>query len=376
VLGRLSPGLLLHRTPFQMPRNSTISETQLLRKVEELLAGALPPGWSIKLEREPGRGRRQPDGIFRMTGPDGATAVFVVGTKRAPATPQTMLQAIDQLDAYINESVPTAQPLVAAPYLSARAKEVLAARGVSYADSTGNLRLVASVPAISIERSGASKDPWPLTQPLRSLRGRGAGRAVRALVDFRPPYGVREIAARASSSPATLSRVIDLLEREALLTKDPKGGVTDLDWAGTIRRWSQDYELRAANATATYLDPRGLAPFVGKLAKSRARYAATGALAAQRFAPIAPARMATIYVDDATVAADRYRLQPADSGANVLLVEPFDDVVFDRTQRRDELVTVAPTQLAADLLTGPGREPSEGEELLAWMKANEDAWRA
>jgi hypothetical protein len=310
-----------------------------------------------------------------MTGPDGATAIFVVETKRAPATPQTLLQALDQLDVYINEYAPTAQPLVAAPYLSARSKEVLAARGVSYADSTGNLRVTASVPAISIERSGASKDPWTLTQPLRSLRGRGAGRAVRALVDFRPPYGVREIATRTSSSPATLSRVIDLLEREALLTKDPKGGVTDLDWAGTIRRWSQDYELRTANATATYLDPRGLTTFIGKLPKSRARYAATGALAAQRFAPIAPARMATIYVEDTTVAAERYRLQPADTGANVLLVEPFDAVVFDRTQKRDALITVAPTQLAADLLTGPGREPSDGEELLAWMKANEDAWR-
>jgi hypothetical protein len=38
-------------------------------------------------------------------------------------------------------------------------------------------------------------------------------------------------------------------------------------------------------------------------------------------------------------------------------------------------VTVAPTQLVVDLLTGPGREPSEGDELLAWMKRNEDAWR-
>jgi len=30
----------------------------------------------------------------------------------------------------------------------------------------------------------------------------------------------------------------------------------------------------------------------------------------------------------------------------------------------------------ADLLTGPGRNPSEAEALLEWMKKNEDAWRA
>jgi hypothetical protein len=35
----------------------------------------------------------------------------------------------------------------------------------------------------------------------------------------------------------------------------------------------------------------------------------------------------------------------------------------------------APTQVAADLLNGPGRNPSEAEELLAWMSAHEGAWR-
>ena len=50
--------------------------------------------------------------------------------------------------------------------------------------------------------------------------------------------------------------------------------------------------------------------------------------------------------------------------------------MFERTLLRDELVTASPTQVAVDLLTGPGREPSEGEELLEWMKENEDVWRA
>ena len=34
-----------------------------------------------------------------------------------------------------------------------------------------------------------------------------------------------------------------------------------------------------------------------------------------------------------------------------------------------------PSQLAVDLLTGPGREPSQGEQMLIWMEQNEDAWR-
>ena len=88
-----------------------------------------------------------------------------------------------------------------------------------------------------------------------------------------------------------------------------------------------------------------------------------------------PARIAAFYVDDISEATKLLQLRPTDAGTNVLLIEPFDDVVFERTLVREGLVTVAPTQLVVDLLTGPGREPSEGDELLAWMKRNEDAWR-
>jgi hypothetical protein len=93
-----------------------------------------------------------------------------------------------------------------------------------------------------------------------------------------------------------------------------------------------------------------------KLSTAKLSYAVTGASAAQRFAPVAPARQVAVYVDDIGGAAERLRLRPADAGANVVLAEPFDPV--------------------ADLLTGPGREPSEGAELLSWMRANEEAWRA
>ena len=86
-------------------------------------------------------------------------------------------------------------------------------------------------------------------------------------------------------------------------------------------------------------------------------YAATGALAAQRFDPIAPARLAAIYVTDPSQAIDGLDLRETEAGANVVLLEPLDPVVFDRTVERDGLRCVAPSQLAADLLTGPARNP-------------------
>jgi hypothetical protein len=327
------------------------SETQTLRSVERLVTDTLPPRWSFRSSRESGKGAQRASGRWTLKAPGGSTATFVVEVRRTLRGP-TLDQVLAQLAAF------DAIPLVATPYLSPTLRASLADRGVSYADSTGNLRLIADEPGLFMERAGATKDPWPSDETLRSLRGRDAGRAIRALVDFRAPYGVRDLAQRADVALGSLSRVLDLLAREGLVTREPSGAVTAIDWERTIRRWAQDYDFARSNQTATFLEPRGLDAVASKLSDAKWTYAATGALGAQRFAPIAPARQAAIYTDDIARAAERLRLRPTDTGANVVLAEPYDPVVFDRSTIRDELRVVAASQLAVDLLTGPGRDPS------------------
>jgi hypothetical protein len=82
-----------------------------------------------------------------------------------------------------------------------------------------------------------------------------------------------------------------------------------------------------------------------------------------------------VYVEDIAAAAHGLDLRRAEAGANVLLIEPFDPVVFDRTLVRDELTLANPSQVAADLLTSPGRGPAEAEALLEWMAEHEHEWR-
>lgn len=344
------------------------SEVQTLRTVERLATDALPGGWSLRARREPKAQRRQLDAKWTVQAPDGSAATFAVEVKRS-----LLAHQLDDILAQL--AAADGRPLLAAPYLGPTLRASLADRGVSFVDTTGNIRLLADRPGLFVERHGATKDPWPTDETLRSLRGRAAGRAVRALVDFRPPYGVRDLAKRASVPLASLSRTLRLLDREGLVARDDRGAVTTLDWEGTLRRWSQDYEFTRSNRVAYYLDPRGLSETAKRLDAVRWTYAVTGAMAAQRFAPIAPARQAAIYVEDSMRAAERLKFRPADAGANVVLAEPFDPVAFERTTMRDGIRVVAAAQLAVDLLTGPGREPSEGNELLAWMRSNEDDWR-
>ncbi len=238
-----------------------------------------------------------------------------------------------------------------------------------------SFRLQVIDPPVFVSGRGADRDPRPVNQPLKTLRGRSTGRAVRVVVDFRPPYGVRELAARAEVSPATLAPVIDLLAREALLSRDSRGRVTEIDWAGCIRRWSRDHTFASSNSVSEFVAPRGLEDVATKLTEAKWPYAITGSITAQPRSPIAPARQAMIYTDHVDTAARLVDARETDLGVNLLIAEPFDPAVFDRIDTVDGLKLVAPSQAACDLLTGSGRMPSEGEELLDWMSSHEKSWR-
>lgn len=123
----------------------------------------------------------------------------------------------------------------------------------------------------------------------------------------------------------------------------------------------RDYRVTESNVLSSYLEPRGLAALGPRMSKLE-RYAVTGSLAGSG---IAPARLAMIYVDDVERAAEALELVPTEAGANVWLLEPYDSVVFERTQSlpfapAPEKLTVtaaAPSQVVADLMTSPGRGP-------------------
>ena len=347
-----------------------ISATQLISALEKGLRSRLPSSWSLDVESQPRTPSGRPDALIRLRGPDGKEAVVVVEA-RASVEPRSVSSILAQLARW-----PDARPVVVAPFLSSRAREELTRAGAGYADATGNLRLELDQPALFIETAGASSNPWPEERPLRSLKGPSAGRTVRALCDLPPPYGVRDLAGRAGVSPASVSRVANLLDREALLTRTPRGKVTAVDWAGLIRRWAQDYSFTESNRVETFFEPRGLDALQRKLAKWPMSYAVTGSLPAAALAPIAAPRLLAVYVESTGASAEDLKLRQADTGANVLLVEPFDSVVFERTWKRDGLTFAALSQVAVDLLTGPGRWPAEATELIRWMEQNENDWRS
>ena len=77
---------------------------------------------------------------------------------------------------------------------------------------------------------------------------------------------MRDLAQPASVALGSLARILDLLDREGRVTREPSGAVTAIDWDRTIRRWAQDYDFARSNKTATFVEWRGLDAIASKRA--------------------------------------------------------------------------------------------------------------
>ena len=331
-----------------------------------MLAARLPAGWKQRVTRLESRSKGRPDALLDVTGPDGAKVRLSVEAKTG-LVPRAVAELKTRLGEYSSDP-----GLVVSPFLTPSTRERLRAENVNFLDLTGNVRLVLARPGLYVETQGAEQDPSPKREPGRSLRGAKAARIVRALCDFPPPCPISDLAAQAKVDISYASRLVEWLSREALLERRPRGPVESVDKASLIRRWAQDYEVLTSNDARAYLDPRGVDNLVRTLSGGAfgGRYALTGPIAANRISPIAPARLAMLYVDDVGSAATALKIRPTEAGANVMLLAPFDNVVFERTWQDGGLTIVAVSQAAVDLMTGPGRAPSEAEAILERLAGN------
>ncbi|XUK64671.1 hypothetical protein ABMA10_22110 [Plantibacter sp. RU18] len=221
------------------------------------------------------------------------------------------------------------------------------------------------------------RDPWRRRgRPSGSLAGQAAAQVVRSLVDHIPPFGVQEVADAAGVSLPTAYRFVDRFAEDLLIEREPRGPIVRVDWRQLLVRWADDAPFAEVNRTRTFLQPRGVGTIISDLRSRVATpYAATGSIAAAPFAPYADLRLAMLYTDDIDQLAEELGLREMAAGSNVVLAEPRSRIVYEGALDVAGLRIVTQSQAAADLLSGPGRSPSEGIELMNWMEGNPNAWR-
>lgn len=358
----------------ELRRLDGATEADIVGVVFDALRSRLPSNWDAQLALEERAARGIRDASIRLEAPDGTAARLSVEARVVIEPRAVAAQVLDRR----RDDLPR---LVVARYLAPRTRELLVSQGASYADTTGNMRIAIDRPGLFIETTGAPSNPWREERQIKTLRGVPAARVIRALCDFRDALSAPELARRAATSVGSTYRVLDFLEREALI--DRSGSTVQAPaWPDLIRRWSADYDVLRTNSSAGFIEPRGIPRLLEKLssrtiadAAGLGRYAVTGSVAAASVSLYAEPRLALVYVDRIRDAADTLGLSPSESGANVILLEPFDRVQIERTRAENGVVYCALPQVAIDLLTGPGRAPGEAEELMRWMESSEQLWR-
>jgi hypothetical protein len=349
--------------------NMALRGNNLVREGLRVLERRLPPGWCVA----PAvlcRDGDPVDGLAELTAPHGRHGLLAleVCLHLDPRGVRTLVESgrIARAPGVV---------VVMARYLGPSARAALHEAKVSYLDLTGNLWVVVPEPGLFIQTEGANTDPFRERRSARSLRGTKAGRIVRALVDHQPSPFVRELASLTRVDAGYVSRVLAFLDEEALVTRGRRGRLQSVDCAALLRRFARDAPLAARGHVSAFHAPDGLSTFLSRLGPSTQNYVLSGGLAAALMMSKPQPQPAILWVRDADKAATQLGLRPPQADAHVLVVEPDDDVVFDGATEHEQVRLAAPSQIAVDLLSFPGRSPADGEALMAWMEASPSLWR-
>ncbi|HUX65550.1 MAG TPA: hypothetical protein VMV42_00245 [archaeon] len=364
------------------------NEFQILTQAVERIQKALRPiiKAQTEIEKVPKVSQSQCDAILKLSAFTDRQARFGVEIKKSFEM-RDLVQFVEKLrvkspglekiSANAAQNRKMLEPMIVARYLSKPAQEFLKSANISYADATGNFMISSLENGIFCESDkGAASDPWRVPgRPSGSIRGNAAAKVVRALIDELSGMSIPELIRSAKSSSSTAYRVVEYLDSQALLEREGSA-ITNVSWKEVIRRWSAEYSYWKENSVIGFLDPRGIDSTLKKLKdESSDGYAITGTVAAAEYASYAEAKQLTMYAKYPVELAKKLGLKPVDTGANVYIAATAYDVVFKRTRVVSGLSYVGPSQIAVDLLSGPGRNPEEAQALIEWMEKNEKKWR-
>lgn len=253
-------------------------------------------------------------------------------------------------------------PVIIAPFISDKSAQLCQENGTGYFDLAGNCHL--ELDTIYIDQHG-NPNLYSSKKINRSLYSPRAERILRVLLN-KPgkKWGSIEMAGAANVSLGQVSNVKKILiDKEwAKMTRD---GINLINPAALLDEWSVNYDF-GRNITFNVYTMQTPAEAEASLAHmcemEELQYALTGFSAAEKISPMVRNQKISAYVTgNITEAAGRLGWKLVESGANVLLLTPYDTGVFTDRFTVDDIYNVSNIQLYLDLLKlhGRGNEAAE-----------------
>jgi hypothetical protein len=277
--------------------------------------------------------------------------------------PRIAREAVNQLIRY-RENYPSAYLIFMAPYISPQTAEICAKDGVGYMDYAGNCYL--SFGQVYINETG-KPNPFSIRRDLVSLFSPKAARVLRVLLNN--PGKIWKTQDLADEARVSLGQVANvkklLLDREWIIRRD--GVLLTEPWR-LLEEWANAYTYRK-NEVRNFYSMKSIPEIESDLAKicreKGIEYALTGFSGAARFAPAVRYNRVMAYIfNTGEDVASSANLKEVSSGANVMLLEPYDEGIFYGTQMIDDIRIASPIQIYLDLKGYKGRGEEAAEVLL------------
>lgn len=252
-----------------------------------------------------------------------------------------------------------------APYISEKAAAICKDSEVGYADLAGNCYL--AFEKVFIERQGGD-NPFSEKRELRTLFSPKAERVLRVLLENPGrSWKVNEIVCEADVSQGQVSNVKRLLGDRDWITEE-YGGFELVEPIKLLNEWTEKYIYSKSKAFKYYslMNTGEVEESIAQYCRNNSvRFALTGFSGAARIKPVVKYQRAFAYIQSGLeeLAAD-LNFKKVDSGENVILLEPYDEGVFYRSETIDEVPVACPTQLYLDLKSYRGRGEESAEALF------------
>jgi hypothetical protein len=305
------------------------------------------------------------DAVFRVVNRREQTPYLLAVEVKNSGQPRFIQQAVNQLKLYQQEYKSITYGVLVAPYISARSAQVCKENGIGYVDLAGNCYL--SFSSVFIEREG-NPNPYSEDRELKSIFYPKSERILRVLLNAGPrEWLTEELAEEAKVSLGQVSNVRKYLENQGWL--DPASRRLLLSKPlEMLKVWARNYSFRKNDLFEYYALGTPVETEQRLTEASRElglTLCFTGFSGGSRYASMVRYQRVMAYLEDGF---DRLEsaveLKPVPSGANVLLLKPYDRGVFYLSQPIDELPVVSPVQTYLDLSSYRGRGEEAAQAVL------------
>ena len=343
-----------------------LKETDLIRKAEDSLRKCLLPlpfVESISFDQGSASSGEGPDFIAQLAIAERQKTI--IGEVKNQGQPRFARAAVNQLLRY-RPQFPNGYPVFTAPFISPESADILEAEGVGYLDMAGNCFL--SFDKVFIRIQG-NPNPFPQRRDLKSIFSPRSSRVLRVLLNAPPrPWKVEDLRQQAGVSIGLVAAVRKtLLDREWAI--EGSDGLTLSRPQALLEEWSSGYTYRRNEISEYYSlqDLPALERDLGSFCHDAGiGFALTMFSGASHVAPHTRFNRLFAYVDDRfEELKDRFKLRPAASGSNVMLLRPYDTGVFYGIKSYHGLPVVSPVQLYLDLKGYKGRGEEAAQFILS-----------